>query len=109
MVCQAPLKFGHLLVLPKRHVTDAAELSPEESSDLLALVSEMKRLIRAKVDEEVIIHMNTGSHSSQPHIHFHVLPTKSNLRSHVSLDENIPRANAVSNETLAEIKIKLLE
>ena len=44
---ESPLKFGHLMVMPKRHVTQTTmnELTPDESHDLFYLLNEIQEVV----------------------------------------------------------------
>ena len=42
-----PYNPGHLMVLPYRHVADLADLTPEESLELMAMTQQSLRAIRA--------------------------------------------------------------
>jgi diadenosine tetraphosphate (Ap4A) HIT family hydrolase len=99
-----PLNDNHVLVLPKRHVTDFSELSGDESKDLLGLVSLMKKKYLDSYSEEPILHMNFGSHSTVPHIHFHLLSSSGGLREHFSACEGSSLRNRKSVEELVALR-----
>ncbi len=107
IVCRWPLKEGHLLVLPRRHALDLAELDSQESKDLLSLVSEMKTLLRAKYGDAVVA-LNTGAHASQPHLHFHVCPSPAAFRDLLARYEDIPVRPDVDDATLGAMRDRLL-
>ena len=99
-----PLKKGHLMVLPKRHITNLKNLKPEESKDLLRLVEKIKNLLKQKYEEDPLILINTGRHSSQEHIHIHVWPSKASLRELVSKYEKVPKRKKATTQELQETK-----
>ncbi|MGV8163036.1 MAG: HIT family protein [Candidatus Nanoarchaeia archaeon] len=91
IINREPLKQGHVMVLPKRHVAKLDDLEPNEAKDLLDLCSRLKDKLKEKYNEDPLIMLNTGKHSSQEHIHFHIWPSKGMLRELVSSFEGIPK------------------
>ncbi len=73
-----PFAAGHLLVVPKRHVSDLAELSDAEADDLFRLVrASVARLKRALSPEGVNVGLNLGKAAGAgiaEHLHAHVVP-----------------------------------
>jgi histidine triad (HIT) family protein len=73
---QAPM---HVLVVPKRHITNAAALTPVDSADLAAMVTAAK----AVADDEgygaadrgyrLVFNVGPDALNSVPHLHLHVL------------------------------------
>lgn len=108
-VCKGPLKKGHVIVLPKRHVEKLGDLSSEESKRLFETIDKLKTAIENKYNESAIIHINSGIHSTQKHLHIHILPTKRGLRPMVSSYEGVPERLDISEEEMAEIKKDILE
>jgi len=110
IICKSPLKDGHVMVLPKRHVTQTefSCLTPEESKDLLSLMEEMQNHIHKIYDENTIIVKNGEGNSTQAHLHFHILPSKNGLRDFLSKLEGVPHRKDISTEKYIKIKEKLL-
>jgi len=108
IVIKEPLNNGHVMVLPKRHVTDLSKLTPKESKDINKLIKSAEKKINKHFDNDVVVFMNTKSHSSQKHLHFHVLPSKAGLREFIAKYENIPEKKEKSKKELEEIKKNLL-
>jgi len=99
MVISEPLKDGHLMVLPKKHVTSLEDLEPQEAHAILKLLGRLGKTISEVYDEDPIIFMNLGHHGTQPHIHFHILPSKGGLRHLFSEYEKMPfRKKATAKE-----------
>ncbi|MCP4523117.1 MAG: HIT family protein [Candidatus Gracilibacteria bacterium] len=100
IICQDPLKLGHVMVLPKRHVTQTnmSDLSPEESHDLICLLDEIQEVIENLSEDSAIILKNNGKHITQAHLHFHIFPSKGYLRNLVGSFENIPERKCISRE-----------
>ena len=107
MVISEPLKDGHLMVLPKRHVESLTDLNPEESQAILKLLGRLDKTISEAYDEEPIIFMNLGGHSTQPHIHFHILPSKGGLRHLFSEYEKLPFRKAANSQERKRIGDKI--
>ncbi|MFA6074104.1 MAG: HIT family protein [Candidatus Woesearchaeota archaeon] len=102
-----PLKPGHVLILPKRHVVELKNLTSKEAKDLLVLCQKFKDKINKTYGEDSLILLNTGKHSSQKHLHFHIWPSKGDLRALVSGYENIPRLVRASKIELEKMKKEL--
>lgn len=79
-----PVKPGHVMIIPRRHVARVSELTPEESHAVHGFVDQMVDAVAAAYPEEGIpaIRVNHGKHKSQPHLHYHVLPSRGDLRDH---------------------------
>lgn len=72
-----PVSRGHTLVLPKRHVADILELSPEETGDVLHLIGEVIARLQATLEPDGInVGVNIGHAAGQTvmHAHVHVIP-----------------------------------
>lgn len=77
-----PVVRSHLLVIPRRHVTDLAELDGRDWSELGTVFTEFRTglISGAGVDgvDGVNLAMNVGSAAGQtvPHLHWHLLPRR---------------------------------
>jgi len=73
-----PFAAGHLLVLPRRHVGDFAELSEEEADALFRLVREsVARLRNAVSPQGLNVGFNLGKAAGAgiaEHLHAHIVP-----------------------------------
>lgn len=96
----SPLKKGHIMVLPKRHIESFVDFSLEESKDLLHFLDRMRVVAKRASNEDVIVHGNSGVHSSQPHLHLHLVPSKGDLRSLISTFEKSSKHPTTSDETM---------
>ena len=102
VVILEPLKDGHLMILPKRHVTDLSNLNSNETKAIFTLLGRLEKAIQQEYREDPIIFMNRGKWSTQPHIHFHILPSKGGLRHLFAGFEKIPfRTKATAKEMKA--------
>ena len=76
----APRVPGHLLVIPKRHVLKAHELSQNEWAEMPGLISKAVNFFSEflRTDNYVILEKNGCKAFQQvPHIHFHLFPVHS--------------------------------
>ena len=104
VIAKCPLKPGHVMILPKRHVVKKEELTEKESRSLFLMISKLEKVIKKAYNEDPIMHINTGLHNSQLHFHIHLLPSKGALRALVSKYENIPERESIPDEESEKIK-----
>lgn len=73
-----PYANGHLLVAPRRHVADPAELSPEENGALMTLLGQCCAILRRELCADGLnCGLNLGETAGAgiaDHLHFHVVP-----------------------------------
>ncbi|MBN3037709.1 MAG: HIT family protein [Candidatus Diapherotrites archaeon] len=72
-----PVTRGHMLVIPKRHVTDFFELSGDEVRGIYSLLVEAKQLIdREYAPAGFNVGVNNGRAAGQGifHVHVHLIP-----------------------------------
>ena len=72
-----PTSPGHTLVIPKEHVMNIFEASPEMWSKVQETVRKVAKAIEKGLSADgVNINMNNREHAGQvvPHIHVHVIP-----------------------------------
>jgi diadenosine tetraphosphate (Ap4A) HIT family hydrolase len=72
-----PVSEGHTLVVPRRHVGSALDLSDAEWYDVQCLVREVARTLTTRTDVAgVNIGLNVGAAAGQTvdHAHVHVIP-----------------------------------
>jgi len=104
VIPSAPLKGGHVIILPKRHIADLNDFSPDESASFFRLLSCMGKAIKSAYGKDVIYFMNTGIHSTQEHIHFHIIPSDAGIRPLFAKYEGIPKRNPISVEETMKIR-----
>ena len=95
---------GHIMVLPKRHVTNLADLTPTEARDVLTLTEQMKCVLKRAYQPDIIIQMNTGKHSTQPHLHFNLLPSEGGLRETVGEYHKVPLRKEHTQAIMQEMR-----
>jgi diadenosine tetraphosphate (Ap4A) HIT family hydrolase len=74
-----PVRHGHILVVPIRHVSRLSELSQREFSELFSALTRSYALIERDFGADAFnIGLNDGEAAGQtiPHLHFHVIPRK---------------------------------
>jgi ATP adenylyltransferase len=73
-----PYNNGHLMVTPLRHVMDLAELTPEESHEMMDLVQACVRILKAHFRcQGINVGLNLGEAAGagiKEHLHFHLVP-----------------------------------
>lgn len=78
MLNKYPFASGHLMVVPRRHVSDLAELSPAEHAALFELVRESGTALKLAVNAEGMnIGINVGAVAGAgiaEHLHVHIVP-----------------------------------
>lgn len=77
MLNRFPYNPGHLLAIPFREITDIEELTPNESADLMAIITFGKKLLRTVMKPDgfnVGFNLGTAAGGSIPHLHGHIVP-----------------------------------
>ena len=73
----APVNPGHMLIMPKRHVSSYFELTDEEVLALMDLMRRTKKTLDTEFKpDDYNIGVNDGPLGGQtvPHVHIHVMP-----------------------------------
>ncbi len=68
---------GHTLVIPKRHVANFFELTPEEIAACMELITEERKLLDLEFNPDGYnIGVNVGAAAGQSilHVHIHIIP-----------------------------------
>jgi diadenosine tetraphosphate (Ap4A) HIT family hydrolase len=108
IITKCPLKKGHIMILPKQHIEKLSKLSEGESKRLFELIEKMKEIIEEVYNESAIVHINSGAHSTQKHIHIHILPSKGGLRPLISKFENLPEREEMTKKEMELVKEKIV-
>ena len=72
-----PISLGHSLIIPKRHINSFFECEPSEYSDLLALMTQAKKLLDEKYSPDgynIGINDNIAAGQTIRHLHIHLIP-----------------------------------
>jgi len=107
IVSRNALKKGHVLIIPRRHVTTLSKLTPEELQDFFVLVDVLKEVIRKRYDDPVM-GFNVGTHCSEEHLHMQIFPSKKCLRGLNAEVEGLSMNPNHSPEDFEEMKQELL-
>ena len=102
-----PIKDGHVMIIPRRHVHRLRDLTPEEAKAVNELTDRVVDLLLREFGEDPAIRVNSGTHKTQPHLHVHVLPSKGALRDHYTAHEGLPLRVRKTNEELAAMARRL--
>ena len=71
------LARGHILVIPRRHVADFFEMTPEERVAVFELVARAERQIRQEHKPDgynIGVNVGTAAGQSRMHVHVHLIP-----------------------------------
>jgi len=98
---------GHLMLIPKRHITSLNGLTSLEAFDVFNLIEEVLSILKKAYKKDSLVILNTGKHCSQEHIHFHVFPSNGGCRDLVSEYKNISSRPKRSEKDLSEQKVML--
>lgn len=72
-----PVFHGHVLLVPRRHVTTLADLPGEEAGDFLRLAQRLERAVETAMDAPgSLVLVNNVVSQSVPHLHLHVIPRR---------------------------------
>jgi diadenosine tetraphosphate (Ap4A) HIT family hydrolase len=102
-----PLKDGHFMVLPTRHVKDLKDLTGEELKAMHNLFHTLSEVIKQEYGHDALIAVNRGSNTSQEHTHFHILPSNKAFREVFAAAEGLPSRVQPPAGELQRIKERL--
>ena len=72
-----PVNTGHILIIPKRHVSDFFDISKDERESMFSLLDEVKEIIDEQYSPDGYnIGLNCGRGAGQTvmHVHMHLIP-----------------------------------
>lgn len=72
-----PVSKGHMLIIPKRHISSFFDLTDDEYKEIRGLLIESKNLLDLELSPDGYnIGVNDGPAAGQtvPHLHFHLIP-----------------------------------
>lgn len=100
-----PATYGHTLILPKNHVENIFNLSPEVGGNLFKLAIKISKHLQTQLNiNDLNILQNNGELAGQTvnHFHLHLVPRYEN-------DEVIikSKTDEISNEELKKLQEKL--
>jgi diadenosine tetraphosphate (Ap4A) HIT family hydrolase len=100
-----PLKAGHVMVLPRRHVEHFSDLTKEESKEIFDMVEFMADVLLEEFDIYPIITINPIHARSEKHVHIHLVPSEKSIREFFAIAEHVP----LNKEIPAKERIGLKE
>ncbi len=72
-----PVFPGHVLLVPRTHVTTLADLPPDELPTFFTLAQRLERAVEGAMDAPgSLVLINNVISQSVPHLHLHVLPRR---------------------------------
>ena len=72
-----PVFPGHVLLVPRTHVTTLADLPPDELPTFFTLAQRLERAVEGAMDAPgSVILINNVISQSVPHLHLHVIPRR---------------------------------
>jgi histidine triad (HIT) family protein len=72
-----PVFPGHVLLVPRGHVTTLAELPPDEVPGFFALAQRLERAVETAMEAPgSLVLVNNVVSQSVPHLHLHVIPRR---------------------------------
>lgn len=105
-----PYTFGHLLVVPKRHIKNIEELNKDEDKDVMLLIKRAVRFLKDAFNPDSFnVGLNQGNISggTVEHLHFHVVPRyKGDVGFMQTLNDTAIHANT-PEEMVKQLKEKL--
>jgi len=102
-----PIKEGHVMVIPIRHAENLGDLTPDEARAFLTAINRAMNAVKEAYGETPMLLVNGWEYRSQPHLHAHVLPSKTNLRGLYAASEGIVGRNRASVEELTAMADKI--
>lgn len=104
-----PLKPGHVMVLPKRHMRTIGDLNASEADAFTTAMQMAMDAVKACYEEEVVAVLNGMNYRSQEHLHVHIVPSRENVRGFLASVEGVPRAQRADDDVLVREAEKLRE
>lgn len=74
-----PVAPVHVLVVPRRHIENAASVSPDDAEDVVALfvaareVAELEGIATPERGYRLVVNVGRDALNSVPHLHLHVI------------------------------------
>ena len=73
----SPIFHGHVLLVPRTHVTTLADLPADEVPGFFALAQRLQRAVETAMDAPgSLVLINNVVSQSVPHLHLHVVPRR---------------------------------
>ena len=73
----SPVFHGHVLLVPRDHVTTLADLPADDVADFFAFAQRLERAVESAMEAPgSLIMINNVISQSVPHLHLHVIPRR---------------------------------
>lgn len=83
-----PTSNGHMLIVPKKHITDFTEMDNETLCAINDVVKKMQQLVLKKLKPDGIrLIVNYGMLQVVKHYHLHLIPVYKNNHKKIDLEE----------------------
>jgi histidine triad (HIT) family protein len=74
---KSPVFHGHVLLVPRTHLTTLADLPADELPDFTALAQRLERAVESAMEAPgSLVLVNNVISQSVPHLHLHVIPRR---------------------------------
>jgi histidine triad (HIT) family protein len=101
-----PLFFGHVLLVPRRHVRTLMELPDELAEPMMRATKRLSNAVKVGMESDgIFTASNNGVSQSVDHLHFHIIPRnkKDGLRGFMWPRHKYPNDD-VMHDTAARIR-----
>ncbi|MCX8206031.1 MAG: HIT family protein [Candidatus Micrarchaeota archaeon] len=98
-----PVKDGHVMVIPNRHVERGDELTADEAKCVLDLVEQVSEALNREFGNYAFVTINPSHRRSERHFHIHLIPSFKGTRDLFSIAERTPFNEEAPAEKRKEI------
>jgi len=109
IVAKWPIKRGHIMVLPARHVSDVSDLSEKEAKSMFKAISLFQKAFPKLYGKDAIVIQNPVERRTEAHIHYHILPTSAGIRGLFSKFEGTPYREDASQEDMDKMAEEIMK
>lgn len=102
-----PLKLGHIMILPKRHVEVFDGLTPSEAHEMFSLIERCTRALGKEYKVYPFVCINPPHRRSELHVHIHLVPSSNGVREFLSRLENVPMNEEAPKHIRLEMKDRI--
>ncbi|MEI6510576.1 MAG: HIT family protein [Candidatus Uhrbacteria bacterium] len=95
-----PIREGHVMIIPIRHAENMKDLNADEARAFMAASNLAMDAVKKEYGVTPMFLVNGWEYRSQPHLHAHVLPSKTNLRGLYAAAEGVVGKIEASAEEL---------
>jgi|FLOH01.1.fsa_nt_gi diadenosine tetraphosphate (Ap4A) HIT family hydrolase len=108
VVAKQPIKDGHLVIVPKRHVTNMNDLTDSELIDYIHLAEKINSALEKNYEDKPLLVIQSPTYRSVPeHLHIQIVPSKVGVRDYYNSVEKIPLHQDSSDEEMKQMCDKI--